>query len=155
MKKYLLLLSFCFTCLINCYSQPLNFDFEKLSYSDHTQPWSWFPATYGNAVKVNLDSTEKFEGKYSLKIQADETADIAQPYTYQFIIEPKYLIGHKIKFSGNIKTENLSDHATIMIAQYAGESFTLNDTASLNFEGISAWRNFEIICTPVDSINNM
>lgn len=153
MKPSLLLLCCCF--VLPAFCQPLNLNFEEHSYADATQPWAWYPATYGSPATVQLDSTQRTEGKYSLKIAAYKTDSLPGPFTYQFILEPKYLTGHKLRLTGNIRSNDISDKAVIMLAQYTGENYTLQDAAKAEFKGTTAWKKFEISFTPDDSVRNM
>ncbi|MCE3077177.1 S41 family peptidase [Chryseobacterium gwangjuense] len=113
---------------------------ENLSF-ENTQnnlPTSWAIIGEGSA-KVHSDTTEKQEGKTSLAIDASESAGFKGiMYTL-----PENYAGKKIRLSGYIKTENISDGFAGLWLRIDPE-IGFNNMQQQNLQGTNDWKKYEI-----------
>ncbi|MES2515783.1 MAG: S41 family peptidase [Bacteroidota bacterium] len=106
MKKHILLLSFIFIHSIyfcqNPANEKFNFDFESI-YAKMPVGWKNFG---GEGYGIYLDSVLKKNGKYSAVIESNVGTPDFKAWAFTL---PENYSGKKIKLSGFIKTENVTE----------------------------------------------
>lgn len=119
-----------------------NLNFEvKNSYND--EPASWQKTYFTKRVyKLQLDSTDKAEGKFSLKISYDTTS--VGLFDGQILNSiPLDVIGKKIKILFNAKLLNVQDSVAINFV-LSQEQAEINTTGkSILLDSIS-WKNYQV-----------
>jgi hypothetical protein len=135
-----LLLSIC--CLYSAQAQQsFNGSFEKTNAAAKPAGWSFnFNPDQLKAYTINLDSTEKFDGRYSLRIARTgngtdfAAVDFPIPYTYT---------GKSLKLTGSIKTENVSNgYAGLWLRIDGTEQFY--NMSDKGIKGSTGWAEYTI-----------
>lgn len=141
MKKNLfLLLFFCAMLMAFGQSEPkntvLNLDMETIV---NGKPVGW--TTFGNEVyKIAVDSSIVHGGKYSLSIA--NTSDAVDFRAWNFTLPYNY-DGSKIKLSGYIKTENVTNGFAGLWMRI-DPSIAFNNMKDRKIQGTNDWQKFEI-----------
>lgn len=124
--------------------QPLNLNFEQLSIEGTARPWSWNADNYTETA-ISLDSTTKYQGKYSLRMHSVQEVKHSEPQVFRYDIEPYELRNNIITIKGWIKTEGLIDSAYFTLdcaKEDLDESLTI--VTSQKLSGTNDWRCLSI-----------
>lgn len=114
----------------------LNFDIENI---ENGKPIGW--SSFGNEkYLIEIDSTIVHGGKNSLSIT--NTSDLIDYRAWSFSLPNNYY-GKKIKLSGYLKTENVSDGFASLWMRI-DPSIAFDNMAERNLKGTNDWQKFEI-----------
>lgn len=119
--------------------QALNLDFERLSAEGPARPWGWAVFMRPEGTFAALDSTETYEGLYSLRFSCAGEGEQSMGYW----ISPYELAGRRLSLKGWVKTENAGGAAWVSLSAY-GENGLIGEVRSTEFQGSAAWKAFEI-----------
>ncbi len=119
--------------------QALNLDFESLSAEGPARPWGWAVFMRPEGASASLDSTETYEGRYSLRFACAGESEQSMGYW----ISPYELAGRRLSLRGWVKTENASGAAWVSLSAY-GENGLIREVKSAEFQGSTAWKAFEL-----------
>lgn len=86
-----------------------NLGFEKL-IKDSKSSSEWSIGTTKSGYKIEIDSNEKYSGKYALLIQNIEE-NVASKHAMSRIVIPAKFDGNEIEVKFNLKLENVKGHA--------------------------------------------
>jgi C-terminal processing protease CtpA/Prc len=113
-----------------------NFDIENI---ENGKPIGW--SSFGNEkYLIEIDSTIVHGGKNSLSIT--NTSDLIDYRAWSFSLPNNYY-GKKIKLSGYLKTENVSDGFASLWMRI-DPSIAFDNMAERNLKGTNDWQKFEI-----------
>jgi C-terminal processing protease CtpA/Prc len=113
-----------------------NFDIENI---ENGKPIGW--SSFGNEkYLIEIDSTIVHGGKNSLSIT--NTSDLIDYRAWSFSLPNNYY-GKKIKLSGYLKTENVSDGFASLWLRI-DPSIAFDNMAERNLKGTNDWQKFEI-----------
>ena len=113
-----------------------NFDIENI---ENGKPIGW--SSFGNEkYLIEIDSTIFHGGKNSLSIT--NTSDLIDYRAWSFSLPNNYY-GKKIKLSGYLKTENVSDGFASLWLRI-DPSIAFDNMAERNLKGTNDWQKFEI-----------
>ncbi|MEA3478486.1 MAG: S41 family peptidase [Bacteroidota bacterium] len=152
MRTIFMLLIMCFIAIETCAqskndSRDLNLDFEQL---DGEKPAGWVNYGSGNYL-IAVDSAIVQNGKYSVTLEFDGNTPNFKAWALNF---PADFEGEKIRLTGYIKTENVSDG-------YAGlwmridPSVAFDNMNDRGVKGTSDWELYEINLNLKPSANNI
>lgn len=144
MKPYLLLALILVSCKIHSQFK-INGSFENLDKSRKPQGWlfSFFDAQK-NAYPVKLDSTTKYDGKYSLLIEKKGTE--AEFGVIDYPIAQTFE-GKKIELKGYVKTENITSGFAglwLRIDDKNIKSIAFDNMQDRGITGNTEWKQYSI-----------
>ena len=112
-----------------------NLNFEII---ENNFPKNWNIFGDGNA-KISVDASEKQEGKYSVTIESTEEKGFkALAFTL-----PENYMGKKIKLSGYIKTENVSNGFAGLWMRIDPQ-IAFDNMQKFNLKGTNPWKKYEV-----------
>lgn len=103
-----------------------------------------FPARWSssnNAVEV-IDDAVVHGGKYSARVERGPFN--TGPYTLLSILIPVDFVGQTIEFRGFAKTQNLSDHVSLVILELAGDKAILKQNGAGALKGSTDWTEYRV-----------
>lgn len=137
MKRPLLYLVICITSIISAQTpQTFNLDFEKISNNTPSQ-WNNFG---GDDYKVGIDSIVVQEGKYSASLESIKKGKDFKAWGLSI---PVTFGGKKVKLTGYVKTENVSNgHGGLWMRIDPQVGFDNMDNRGIT--GTTDWKKYEI-----------
>jgi erythromycin esterase len=130
--------------------QQLNLGFEKTSVEGIQRPWGW-EAEYFLNHQWQMDSLERKEGKYSLKMWSEE---LKSKENLNFSIEAYELRQKEVTVEGWIKTKEVSDSAYLLLGYTVGSQMTSYreyESRSKIINGSQDWTLVKVVCELPDS----
>ena len=137
MRITIFYLAVCITCIVSAQKAPsFNLDFEKVSNEIPSQ-WNNFG---GDDYKASIDSTIVQEGMYSASLESLKGGKDFKAWGLNI---PATFGGKKIKLTGYLKTENVSEgHAGLWMRIDPQVGFDNMDNRGV--KGTTDWKKYEI-----------
>ncbi|VGO15939.1 hypothetical protein PDESU_04528 [Pontiella desulfatans] len=131
----------------------LNLDFEQGAMA----PSNPYPAMWGgggNGYEIAIDSKEKKNGNHTCRIRQTGQGGFA---TITGTLEPKLLAGRKVRMSGYLKLDDVSNMAGLWLrADQDNKPAAFYNMADQQLKGSKDWKHYSfelIIPAGVDNIN--
>lgn len=130
--------------------QPLNLSFETKSLDGWTRPWGW--TIYGNpsVESVSMDSTHQLHGKFSLRVQANQSPCIL---SYRFM--PFELEKQKVSIKSWLNGSDFKGKVSLVLFYYTSQGS--NDglrSDTLVIKSVNAdWSNHTLQTTIKDAVS--
>jgi len=121
-----------------------NLDFEKLIPGSGSSG-EWSIGTTKSGYKIQIDSGERYSGKYSLLIEnIDKKA--ASNYAMSSIVIPAKYSGNEIEIKFNLKLENVTGHADFpfRIDDEDNDQLQFTNLLSDRVYGTQAWKQYTL-----------
>lgn len=152
--KYLFLTIFAFSCLtlfgqiahdsLRPEKEGYNFGFEKI-ISETNFPEQWPQDNLKTGYKIQIDSTIKHSGKYSLSIEKSDTSMVSYYDGLKLIIPAKY-VGSTIEAKFYLRLENVKNYVDFpfWIEDEAGVMMQFKNLLANKVNGTKGWQQFSL-----------
>lgn len=115
--------------------QLLNLDFEQLSIEGMARPWGWDIITWSE-TKVQLDSSVKQNGSYSLRMEAPSNSE---EHMLSFSLDPYELQNKTLTISGWIKTKELKGNVCFLLNYISEKDTAATEIKSRDISSETDW----------------
>lgn len=143
MKFFILIISLLFSSFLSSGQESFNGNIERLDSKWNPIGWDLTFDGY-NTFLVNVDSTVKYQGKYSISIASGNSTSTSGAISYTI---PSRFKGKRITLVAAIKTENISGgFAGIWLRTDGGDKKVLdfNNMEKQRLRGTNDWKEYMI-----------